>query len=73
MEAIRQLRQIDCFLLQRAPEPSHEDVVHAAAPPVHGDAGSGLGQPRDPTCAIELAALIGIHNRWCPVFGNGLI
>ena len=37
LEAVRELVQVDCLVLYRAPQALDEDVVHAAAPAIHGD------------------------------------
>ena len=36
--------EIDALILQRAPEPLDEDIVHPPAPAVHADADLGLAQ-----------------------------
>ena len=47
LEPIRQLVQIDRLVFKRAPQPLDEDVVHAAAPAIHGDRNlRRLGAPK---------------------------
>ena len=41
-EAVGQLVQVDRLVFQRPPQPLDEDVVHAAAATVHGDAHAGV-------------------------------
>lgn len=54
LEPVIYFFEIDRFLLERPPEPLDEDVVHAAAAPIHRDAHAGLGQGGDPGRSGEL-------------------
>ncbi len=38
LEAVSQLVQVDCLVFERPPQALDKDVVHAAAPAIHGDA-----------------------------------
>ena len=42
LKAVRQFVQVNRFVLEGAPEPLDEDVVHASAPTVHGDRDIGI-------------------------------
>lgn len=44
VEAVIDLFEVDCFLLQDAPQPFDEDVIEIAAPNVHRDAYDSHGQ-----------------------------
>ena len=59
LEAIGQLVQVDCLILERAPEAFDEDVVHAPAPAVHGDRDTRVFEDTGEAEAGELAALVG--------------
>ena len=48
LEAVGDIMQIDCLLLQGSPEPLDEDAVQIAAPPIHTDFDIGLRQCCDP-------------------------
>ncbi len=60
LEAIGQLVQVDCLILERAPEAFDEDVVHAPAPAVHGDRDTRVFEDTGEAEAGELAALVGV-------------
>jgi len=60
VEAIARLVRIDRLVFERAPQPLDEDVVHAAAPSIHGDGDPGVLEHGREVEAGELAALIGI-------------
>ena len=42
VETVGHLDKIDGFIFQRPPETFDEDIVHAAATPVHGSLNSGI-------------------------------
>ncbi len=56
LEAVRQLVQVDRLVFERAPQTLDEDVVHAAAPAVHGDRDAGVLERAGEGEAGELAA-----------------
>ena len=58
LEPVVDFLEIDGLLFQGPPEPLDEDVVHAAAAPIHRDARAGLGQGGDPGRAGELAPIV---------------
>ncbi len=62
LEAVRQLVQVDRFIFERAPQPLDEDVVHAAAPTVHGDRHIRVLEDTGEVEAGELAALVGVED-----------
>ena len=54
--------QVDVLVLERAPQPFDEHVVHPAAAAVHRDAQSGGDQHPGERSAGELAALVGVED-----------
>jgi hypothetical protein len=54
--------EVDVLMLERAPQPFDEDVVHPAAAAIHRDAHTGGYQHAGEGCAGELAALIGVED-----------
>ena len=56
------LAQIDFLVLDAAPQPLDEDVVHPPSAPVHADANTQLAEPGDPRRRGELAALIRVED-----------
>ena len=62
LEPIRQLVQIDRLVFERAPQPLDEDVVHAAAPAIHGDRNLRRLEQTGEVKAGELAALVGVED-----------
>ena len=61
-EAVGQLVQVDRLVFERAPEPLDEDVVHTAAPPIHGDRDIRAAEHAGEVEAGELAALVGVED-----------
>ena len=59
---LTQLVQVDCLILERAPEAFDEDVVHAPAPAVHGDRDTRVFEDTGEAEAGELAALVGVED-----------
>jgi len=62
LEPIRQLVQIDRLVFERALQPLDEDVVHAAAPAIHGDRNLRRLEQTGEVKAGELAALVGVED-----------
>ena len=62
LEAVRELVQIDGFVLERAPEGFDEDVVYAPAPATHGDGGVGVLAGCGKLEAGELATVVGVED-----------
>ena len=69
-EAVGQLVQVDRLVFQRPPQPLDEDVVHAAAATVHGDAHAGVFEDAGEVEAGELAALVRVGDFWVSVVGQ---
>ena len=61
-EAVGEFVQVDGLVFERAPEALDEDVVHAAAPAIHGDGDAGVFEHSRELEAGELAALVGIED-----------
>ena len=61
LEAVGQFMQVDGLIFERAPQAFDEDVVHAPAPPIHGDADAGIIEDAGEVEAGELAALVGVE------------
>ncbi len=64
--------QIDSLIFQGPPEALDEDVVHAPAPPIHGDRDARVVERRGEVDAGELAALIRIEDLRPAVSGQCL-
>lgn len=73
LEAIGELMQIDCLLLQGSLEPLDENVVQVAAPPIPRDFNIGLRQCRDPIYSQILTTMIRIHDLGHAIFGDGFV
>jgi hypothetical protein len=73
LEAVSQFMQVDRFVLERAPQPLDEDVVHAAAPSIHGDRDLRRFKNAGESEAGELAALIGVEDFRFAVVGQGFV
>ena len=71
-EAVGQLVQVDRLVLERPPEALDEDVVHAAAPAVHGDGDIRVLERAGEVAAGELAALVGVEDLRPAVSGQRL-
>ena len=69
-EAVRQLVQIDSLVFERTPQPLDKNIVHAAAPPIHGDRDLGVLERAGEVKAGELAALGGVKDLRFAVFGD---
>ena len=54
-EAVSQLVQVDRLVFERPPEAFDEDIVHAAAPAIHGDRDARLPEHAGEVEAGELA------------------
>ena len=54
--------QVDALILQGPPEAFDEDVVEAAAFPIHRDPGADPFQPVGPGEGRELRPLVGVHD-----------
>ena len=54
--------EIDAFILQRAPQPLDEHIVHPAASTIHAEADLGVLQYGGEGEAGELAALVGVED-----------
>ena len=61
LEAVGQLVQIDRLVLERPPEALDKDVVHVAAPAIHGDRDARVLEQIGELEAGELAALVGVE------------
>ena len=61
LEAVGQVVQVDHLVFERAPQPLDEDVVHAAAPAVHGDRDACILERAGEVEAGKLAALVGVE------------
>ncbi len=61
LEAVGQFMQVDGFIFERAPQTFDEDVVHAPAPPIHGDRDLGGFKNAGEVKAGELASLISVE------------
>jgi len=73
LEAVVDLLEIDCLLLQASPKSFNEDVVEVSALTVDRDAHACLCQRRDSGGPDELRPLIFIHDfRWA-VFSDGWV
>ena len=73
LEAVGQLKQVDGLVFERAPQAFDKDVVHAPAPPIHGDRDFSSLENAGEVEAGELAALIGIEDFRFAVFGQRLV
>jgi hypothetical protein len=73
LEPIRQLVQIDCLVFERAPQPLDEDVVHAAAPAIHGDRNLRRVEQTGEVKAGELAVLVGVEDIRFSISGQRLV
>src|SRR5438477_12824901 len=62
LAAIAVAFEIDILVLERAPQPLDEHIVHPPAAAVHRDLDTGLGKPAGEGHAGELAALVGIED-----------
>jgi len=65
--------QVDVLVLDGAPEPLDEDVVHPASAPVHADSDLRVEQDVDEGVAGELRALVGVEDLWLAVAVHGLL
>jgi len=54
--------QVNLFVLERAPQPFHEDVVEGPAAPVHGDPDSLVQESFRESLARELASLVAVED-----------
>src|SRR5437899_9612336 len=54
--------EIDILMLQRAPQPLDEDIVHPAAATIHRDLDASLSERASEGRAGELAALVGVED-----------
>ena len=63
--------QVHLLVLDAAPQPFHEDVVHAPAPAVHAHLNALRQQHAGEGLAGELAALVGVEDLW-PTLAQGL-
>jgi len=54
--------QIDLFVLERTPQPLDEDVVNAAAFPVHADLDASVEQGPREVVSSELGALVRVED-----------
>ena len=63
--------QVHLLVLDAAPQPFHEDVVHAPAPAVHAHLNGLRQQHAGEGLAGELAALVGVEDLW-PTLAQGL-
>ena len=58
------IMQVDFFVLDGAPQPLGEDVVHGASPAVHADLDLGIQQSLDVFRAGKVAALVAVPDLW---------
>ena len=65
--------EIDLLVLQTAPQPLDEDIIHPTSFPIHADADAGRFQCTGKLLTGELRALIGIEDLRRPVNLNGFI
>src|SRR5262245_15484842 len=56
--------QVDVLVLERAPQPFDEHIVHPPAASIHRDAHAGSHQRAGEGGAGELAALVGVEDLW---------
>ena len=63
--------QVHLLVLDAAPQPFHEDVVHAPAPAVHAHLNALRQQHAGEGLTGELAALVGVEDLW-PTLAQGL-
>ena len=63
--------QVHLLVLDAAPQPFHEDVVHAPAPAVHAHLNALRQQHAGEGLAGERAALVGVEDLW-PTLAQGL-
>ena len=61
LEAVGQIMEVDRLVFEAAPEPLDEDVVHIAAPAVHGDRHARILEHAGEVEAGALAALVGVE------------
>ena len=73
LEAVGQLVQVDRLVFERAPQTFDKDVVHTAAPPIHGDGDLRVLEHAGEVEAGELAPLVGIEDFRLAVFGERLV
>ena len=71
-KAVGQFVQVDGFIFERAPQAFDKNVVHASAPPIHGDRGLRVLENTGKVIAGELASLVGIEDVRLAVSGQGL-
>ncbi len=64
--------QVDRLVFERPPEPLDEDIVHAAAPAVHGDRHACVLEHIGEVGAGKLAALVGVEDLGLAVSGQRL-
>ena len=62
LEAIGQFVEVNRLVFERPPESLDEDVIHAAAPAVHGDRDLLALERAGKVKAGELASLVGIED-----------
>jgi hypothetical protein len=60
--AVGAAREVNVLVLQRAPQPLDEHIVHAAAATVHGDGDAGFGERAGEGGRGELRALVNIED-----------
>ena len=73
LEAVGQLVQIDRLVFGPPPQPLDEDVVHAAAPAIHGDRNLRRLEQTGEVKAGELAALVGVEDLRFSISGQRLV
>ena len=61
-EAVGQLLQVDGLVFERPPQAFDKYVVHAAAPPIHGDCNARVLEDAGEVEAGELASLVGVED-----------
>ena len=55
LKAVGQVVQVDCLVLERPPQALDKDIVHAAAPAIHGNADACVLERAGEVEAGELA------------------
>src|SRR5439155_17324552 len=65
--------QVDLLVLEAAPQPLDEDVVHAAALPIHADRDTASLEHAGELAAGELAALVRVEDLGIAVVRQGLL
>ena len=73
LEAVGQLVQVDCLVLERPPQALDKDIVHAAAAAVHGDADAGVLERAGEVEAGKLTALVGVEDLRPAVAGQRFV